>query len=179
MTLGLCLRSWNFSLMFFCGFSRGYWVCWDGLSSRHWGCLRLQVHHGQILDKPLRKTDGCIHIAILKFWGSSRVITVNCLLQNSSTYMVGWPLLSVEGLGDKHLPCHRVNAEHLIGRLVSTHTCDAVSYLDLSVLVGANLCRTERRGWMCYLELRDTCVHTPVGTLLNCTRNFSEVISSS
>ena len=53
--------------------------------------------------------------------------------------MVGGAHLPVQGLGDKHLARHRVDAEHLIGGLVRPHPGDAVPDGDVPVLVRADL----------------------------------------
>lgn len=66
--------------------------------------------------------------------------TVTCTV----TYMVGGPLLSVQGSGDKHLAVHRVDVVHVNGRLVRPCSSDAVADPFLQVLVRADLAEGDK-----------------------------------
>lgn len=48
-------------------------------------------------------------------------------------------MLPIQRLGDKHLPEHGVDIEHLVGRLIGADACDAVADRDVLILVRADL----------------------------------------
>lgn len=54
-------------------------------------------------------------------------------------YMERGSLLSVQGLGDKHVAADRVYVVDPTGGLISARSCDAVADANILVLIRANL----------------------------------------
>ena len=67
-------------------------------------------------------------------------------VRESDTHMVRGAMFPIKWFGDKHLSQHRVDIEHLIGRLVCSDPGDAVPYGDVLVLVGTDLHQNKHRG---------------------------------
>lgn len=62
------------------------------------------------------------------------------------THMVRGAMFPIKWFGDKHLSQHRVDIEHLIGRLVCSNPSDAVPDWDVLVLVRTDLHQNKHRG---------------------------------
>lgn len=70
---------------------------------------------------------------------NGRCLRVLARVRRSETHVVGGAVLPIQRLGDEHLAEHRVDIEHLVGRLISADARDAVADRDVLILVGADL----------------------------------------
>lgn len=81
-------------------------------------------------------------VTFIKHCDGGKSQTSNSVKRN--TYIVGWVFLPVHHIGDAYKASDRVHNKQVVGRLVSSYSCERIPHFVQLLFIRANL-RTKHR----------------------------------